>query len=224
MSPKAQKAERETVCSRDWEDHLAAEGCILIAGVDEVGRGCLAGPVYAAAVILDLKNIPDGIDDSKKLLRPKREQLSEEIHKCALAVSIASVDNDEIDRINILQASKLAMRKAVTGLRPAPDAVLIDALTLPGLGLRQHGIIGGDAISFSIAAASIVAKVARDAAMREYAKTYPQYGFDTNVGYGTAIHWEALRKFGPIEIHRLTFRGVANPEDADNYPIEQSLF
>ncbi|HZS45754.1 MAG TPA: ribonuclease HII [Blastocatellia bacterium] len=221
MSPKAQP---QSTCSCDWEDQLAREGFVFVAGVDEVGRGCLAGPVFAAAVILNRNDIPDGIDDSKKLPRPKRELLADEIHKRAQAVSIARVEHDEIDRINILQASKLAMKKAVQSLTLVPDALLIDALTLPDITCRQHGIIDGDALSVSIAAASIVAKVARDAVMREYAKTYPEYSFDTNVGYGTAAHWEALRKFGPTEIHRLTFRGVANPEEADNNPTEQSLF
>ena len=116
------------------------------------------------------------------------------------------------------------MRNAILALSLPPDVLLIDALKIPGLQIRQHGIIKGDATSISIAAASIVAKVARDRIMREYAETYPEYSFTTNVGYGTPAHLQALKKFGPTEIHRLTFRGVANPKDADNYPIEQGLF
>jgi ribonuclease HII len=221
MSLKAQPA---ITCNYDWEEQLFIEGCAVVAGVDEVGRGCLAGPVFAAAVVLRRGDIPDGIDDSKKLLRPVREKLAIEIHSRAIAVSIARVEHDEIDRINILQASILAMTKAVSSLKPKPDALLIDALRLPTVECRQHGIIGGDGKCVSIGAASIVAKVARDQIMREYSKIYPEYGFDTNVGYGTATHLEALKKFGPTEIHRMTFRGVAKPEDADNYPIEQGLF
>ena len=221
MSPKAQPA---FTCNYDWEDQLFLEGCAVIAGVDEVGRGCLAGPVFAAAVVLRRDDIPDGIDDSKKLPRAVREELAIQIHSRALAVAIARVEHDEIDRINILQASILAMTKAVNSLKPSPDALLIDALKLPTINCRQHGIIGGDAKCVSIGAASIVAKVARDQVMREYSKIYPDYGFDTNVGYGTATHLEALRKFGPTEIHRMTFRGVAKPQEADNYPIEQGLF
>src|SRR5258708_3388838 len=159
MSPKTQRA---NTCNREWEDQLAGDGCCIIAGVDEVGRGALAGPVFAAAVVLRLEDMPEGLDDSKKLPRATRESLSIEIHKRADRVSIARVEHDEIDKINILQASILAMRKAIAALVPIPDALLIDALKIPGLTMRQHGIIGGDGKCVSIAAASIVAKVARD--------------------------------------------------------------
>jgi ribonuclease HII len=199
----------KTRISLDFENRAVAEGFRLIAGVDEVGRGCLAGAVVAAACILDLsKPLPEGLNDSKKLTARRREKLDEEIRQNAVAYSIAQVEAGEIDRINILQATKKAMRLAIENLRPPADFLLIDALELRDLNLPQKAIIHGDAISASIAAASIIAKTYRDNLMREMDETYPAYGFAKHVGYGTKAHFEALRKFGACEIHRKSFRGV----------------
>ncbi|HEX8734405.1 MAG TPA: ribonuclease HII [Pyrinomonadaceae bacterium] len=197
-----------TICL-DFETGATAEGFRFIAGIDEVGRGCLAGAVVAAAVILDLsKPIPEGLNDSKKLTAKKRASLDAEIRQNALAFSIAQVEADEIDRINILQATKKAMRLAIENLQPEADFLLIDAVELRDLKLPQKAIIRGDAISASIAAASIIAKTYRDDLMREMDKIYPAYGFAKHVGYGTKAHFEALKTHGACPLHRLTFRGV----------------
>ena len=181
----------------------------LIAGVDEVGRGSLAGPVVAAAVILDLDDIPAGINDSKQLTAKKREALAAEIGARAVAYSVARIEHDEIDRINILQASLAAMSRAVKALQPQSDYVLIDGRQLlPSLDCPQQAIIKGDSLSVSIGAASIMAKVARDRWMEEYDRQYPGYGFSSHVGYNTRQHQEALALLGPSAIHRLTFHGV----------------
>ena len=176
-----------------------------IAGVDEVGRGPLAGPVVAAAVIL-----PDGFDilgvnDSKKLSEKRREELYDEILKNAVAWNIGLRDHAAIDRINILEATKEAMEDAVTGLATRPDHILIDALTLPSVEIPQTGLIKGDSESVSIAAASIVAKVTRDRMMLTYHETSPGYAFDRNKGYGTKAHYEGLDQLGVCEIHRRSF-------------------
>jgi ribonuclease HII len=192
----------------DFERIAWKEGYRFIAGVDEVGRGCLAGAVVAGAVILDLLNLPEGLNDSKKLSKKKREQLSAEIKETALAYAVAGVEADEIDRINILEATKKAMTLAVAKLNPKADFLLIDALELKDQTLPQKGIIKGDATSVSIAAASIVAKVYRDDLMQKYDETYPAYGFAKHVGYGTKAHFEALRKHGACDIHRKSFKGV----------------
>ncbi|MFN0121863.1 MAG: ribonuclease HII [Blastocatellia bacterium] len=198
----------EISCTDQFEQLARVVGAQYIAGVDEVGRGALAGPVVAAAVILDPARIPAGLNDSKQLPRAVRERLSVEIQATALTWAIARVEADEIDRINILAATKKAMRQAIAQLSPAPDHLLIDAVRLEGLAVTQQPIIRGDAQSVSIAAASIIAKVARDSWMREYAEAWPQYGFGSNVGYGAAVHLQALRENGPTAIHRLSFRGV----------------
>ena len=193
----------------DFENQAFAEGFQLIAGVDEVGRGCLAGAVVAAACILDLtKPLPAGLNDSKKLSEKKRLKLDEEIRACAVAFAVGQVEAEEIDRINILQATKKAMRLAVEKLAPPPDFLLIDALQLKEINLPQKGIIKGDAISASIAAASIIAKTYRDNLMRELDKIYPQYGFAKHVGYGTKTHFAALKQHGACPLHRRSFRGV----------------
>lgn len=193
----------------DFETQAASEGYKFIAGVDEVGRGCLAGAVIAAAVILDLsKPIPEGLNDSKKISEKKRLKLDEEIRANALAFSIAQVEADEIDRINILQATKKAMRLAIENLNPPADFLLIDAVQLKEASLPQKAIIHGDAISASIAAASIIAKTYRDNLMCELDKIYPAYGFSKHVGYGTKAHFEALKIHGACEIHRKSFKGV----------------
>lgn len=195
-------------CTADREHRLWASGYRRIAGVDEVGRGALAGPLVAAAVILDPGCIPQGIDDSKKLAASKRERLAAAIRDTALAIGVASVEPREIDRLNVGRATRLAMRRAIEQLRPPPDYLLIDAMELDGLAIPQQGIIHGDCLCVSIAAASIIAKVTRDRLMRAYDQTYPGYGFARNVGYGTREHRRALARLGPSAIHRLSFRGV----------------
>jgi ribonuclease HII len=193
----------------DFENRAIAEGYHFIAGVDEVGRGCLAGAVVAAAVILDFsKPLPEGLNDSKKLSAKRRERINEEIKQNALAYSIAQIEAEEIDRINILQATKKAMRAAIENLNPRADFLLIDALELKDVNLPQKAIIHGDGISASIAAASIIAKTYRDDLMLEMDKIYPAYGFAKHVGYGTKAHFEALRMHGACPLHRKSFRGV----------------
>jgi ribonuclease HII len=195
--------------SLDFEQQAIAEGYRYIAGVDEVGRGCLAGCVVAAAVILDLsKPIPVGLNDSKKLSAKRREILDLQVKENAVSYAIAQVEADEIDQINILEATKKAMRSAIEKLIPNADFLLIDAVKLKDVHLPQKSIIHGDALSASIAAASIIAKTYRDNLMQEMDKVYPEYGFARHVGYGTKVHFEALRKFGHCEIHRKSFRGV----------------
>ena len=194
----------------DFENQALNKGYKLIAGVDEVGRGCLAGPVVAAACILDTtKPLPPKLNDSKKLPAGLRSKISEEIRDNCIAFSIGEVDAHEIDRINILEATKKAMCLAVSGLTPSADYLLIDALQLKQIPLPQKAIIRGDAISASIAAASIIAKTHRDELMLKIDEEFPQYGFARHVGYGTAAHFAALREHGPCRIHRISFRGVA---------------
>lgn len=193
----------------DFENQEIAAGFRFIAGVDEVGRGCLAGAVVAAACILDLsKPLPEGLNDSKKLSAKRREKIAGELSENALAFAVAEVSAEEIDRINILQATKKAMRLAIENLYPKADFLLIDAIQLKEISLPQKAIIKGDTISASIAAASIIAKTYRDAQMRELDKIYPEYGFSSHVGYGTKAHFEAIRKHGACAIHRKSFRGV----------------
>ncbi len=193
----------------DFEQQAIAEGYKFIAGVDEVGRGCLAGAVVAAAVILDMsKPLPEGLNDSKKLSAKRRETLDAQIRENAVCFAIGQIEADEIDRINILQATKKAMISAVGKLNPVADFLLIDALQLKEINLPQKAIIHGDAISASIAAASIIAKTYRDNLMNEFDKVYPEYGFSSHVGYGTKAHFEALRNHGACALHRKSFRGV----------------
>ena len=200
---------KEITIGLDFEKRAVAEGFSFIAGVDEVGRGCLAGAVVAAACILDLsKPLPAGLNDSKKLSAKKREQIAEELRANALAYSIGQIEAEEIDRINILEATKKAMRLAIENLQPKADFLLIDALQLKDVSLPQKAIIKGDATSASIAAASIIAKVYRDNLMAEFDKIYPVYGFARHAGYGTKVHFEALRKHGACPLHRQSFRGV----------------
>jgi ribonuclease HII len=206
---KDQKPKTEIQISLNFENQAIAEGYKFVAGVDEVGRGCLAGAVVAAAVILDLsKPLPEGLNDSKKISARNRERIAEEVRETAICYAIAQIEADEIDRINILQATKKAMVSAIGRLNPAADFLLIDAVQLKELNLPQKAIIHGDAISASIAAASIIAKTYRDDLMKAFDKTYPEYGFSNHVGYGTKAHFEALRKFGACPLHRMSFRGV----------------
>ncbi|GAB6935795.1 ribonuclease HII [Calditerricola yamamurae] len=191
-----------------WERRLWAEGFTRIAGIDEVGRGPLAGPVVAAAVILPPDAYLPGLKDSKKLTAQQRLELDEAIRRTALAVGIGLATVEEIDELNIYHATRLAMRRAVEQLVPAPDALLLDAMTLPDLAIRQEAVVKGDACSVSIAAASVVAKVARDRMMEAAALLYPQYGFERNAGYATPEHLAALERYGPCPLHRRSFARV----------------
>lgn len=192
-----------------FEEQARNEGYCLIAGVDEVGRGCLAGPVVAAACILDPSGpVPPGLNDSKKLKEPLRREIAARLKETVVNFAIAEVSPAEIDQINILEATKLAMLKAIRQLQPAADFLLIDAVSLRQSAIPQKAIIKGDSISYSIAAASVLAKVYRDDLMREYDRLYPEYGFASHKGYGSASHFAALRRLGPCPIHRKTFRGV----------------
>jgi ribonuclease HII len=185
---------------------LRRAGCGLVAGVDEVGMGPLAGPVVAAAVILaDRVELP-GLDDSKQLARPVRERLAAEIRAQAVAVAIGEVWPAELDRLNVYRAGLEAMRRAVAALAPAPDHLLVDARTVPGTGCAQTALAQGDARDGSIAAASIVAKVHRDAIMRRLEQEHPGYGFARHMGYATREHLAALRRLGPCPAHRRSFQ------------------
>ena len=192
----------------DYEEALYQKGLMAICGTDEAGRGPLAGPVVAGAVILDPKYRIEGLNDSKQLSAKKREFLAIEIKKHALAYAVAFVNEAEIDRINIYQASRLAMTQAIAALGIRPDFILSDAMPLPDIQIPYLAIIKGDALSASIGAASILAKVARDAYMTAMAKQYPAYGFDIHKGYPTPRHLAALETFGPCPIHRVTYRPV----------------
>ena len=187
------------------ENTLESLGYEAVAGVDEAGRGPLAGPVYAAAVILPRGAVLDGINDSKKLSPKKREEIYEKITKTAISYAICSVDEAEIDEINILNATHKAMCAAVDSLQIKPDYVLIDGNSIKGMEIPHKTVVKGDAKSISIAAASILAKVARDRYITEIAPKYPEYEFEKHKGYGTKVHTEAILKYGPCEIHRKTF-------------------
>lgn len=176
--------------------------------MDEVGRGCLAGPVVVTAVILEAGSEIEGVNDSKLLTAGARERIMRTVLRRAVAWGIGTSDADEIDRINILQATHLAMKRAVEALTVTPDHLLIDALSIPEIPIEQTPLVRGDRRSISIAAASIVAKVIRDKVMESFDRRYPGYGFASHRGYGTAEHLAALRSLGPSPIHRRTFKGV----------------
>ncbi len=176
----------------------------IVAGIDEAGRGPLAGPVVCASVIMPLDNIIEGIDDSKKLSSKKRDLLFDEIVKTAISYSIVEVDEKTIDQINILNATKLGMEECLKKLKIRPDVVLIDAVKI-STDIAQENIIHGDALSYNIAAASILAKVYRDRLMERVDRIYPQYCFAKHKGYGTKLHIELLKKYGPCPLHRKTF-------------------
>lgn len=195
---------KQSVNNLAYEKELLNNGVYLIAGMDEAGRGPLAGPVTAACCIMDLTDIIDGVDDSKKLTEKKRELLFDKIKEKAICHSIINVDENVIDEINILNATKKAMTEAVNSLFPFPQYLLVDAVK-HDFGVPYKAIIHGDALSYSIAAASILAKVSRDRLMAEYAEKYPEYGFDKHKGYGTKAHIEAIKKYGPCPIHRMSF-------------------
>ena len=190
---------------KPFEAQIRAEGARFVCGVDEAGRGPLAGPVYAAAVILPPDILIEGLNDYKKLTEKKREALFPIICETAVSYSIAFADEKEIDAYNILQATYLAMRRAVEGLSIPADYALIDGNRMPPLVVPGETIVKGDAICQSIAAASVLAKVSRDRFMLEMDAQYPQYAFAQHKGYGTKLHYEALRAYGPSPIHRLTF-------------------
>lgn len=187
-----------------YERQLQEQGYKYICGVDEVGRGPLAGPVTCTAVIMPLDDLIQGVNDSKKVSKGKRTKLYDLIVEKAIAVNTVSYDNHKIDEMNILEATKACMRDAIMGLSVAPDIVLVDALKLD-IPYKTMGIIKGDALSYSIASASIVAKVTRDKFMTEMAEKYPEYGFEKNSGYGTAQHISALKEIGATPIHRKSF-------------------
>lgn len=196
-----------------YERNARDNGHNFIAGVDEAGRGPLAGCVVAAAVILPGDTVIMGVDDSKKLSSTKRQQLYYEITQKALSWSTGMASVEEIDRLNILQASLLAMNRAIKGLAQNPDFVLVDAVTIPGVLVPQQSVIKGDSLSLSIAAASIIAKVTRDKMMEQLDGEYPQYGFGNHKGYGTREHIEAICRFGPCPLHRKTFLKNMNLEN-----------
>ncbi len=185
-----------------------------MAGVDEVGRGCLAGPVVAAAVILKEDISSHGITDSKKLTPDQREKLADYIHSVALGVAVAEVGPEKIDKINILQASLEAMKQAVKALSIQPKALLVDGNQQIPINILQKTVVKGDSRSCSIAAASIVAKVYRDNLMKKYARIYPDYLFENHKGYGTKEHLARLKRFGPCPIHRRTFKGVSSRKES----------
>lgn len=198
------KKEENSVDKLYYENVEIKNGAKYVAGVDEVGRGPLAGPVVTAAVIMPLNDVIEGVDDSKKLSPKKREKLYDEILKKAIAVSVNEVSEKVIDEINILNATKLCMKTSIESLAVKPDVVLVDAVNLD-VGVKCVPIIKGDAKSYSIGAASIVAKVYRDRLMARYGETYKGYGFERNMGYGTKEHIEKLKEIGPCPIHRKTF-------------------
>ncbi len=205
-------------CSLAHEDTLRARGLHFVAGVDEAGRGPLAGPVSAAAVILPADFTHALLDDSKKLTERKRERLYEELTtRGDIRYAVALVEAEEIDRLNILRATHEAMRRAVAQLLPAPEHVLIDGLPVRDFPLPQTALVGGDGLSFSIAAASVLAKVTRDHVMLEMDARYPAYGFAKHKGYGTAAHLAALRTHGPCPIHRHSFQPVREAKVAQAF-------
>ena len=187
-----------------YETEILKKGYRFVVGVDEAGRGPLAGPVAAAACMPDLSRPIEGVNDSKQLTPKKRKELYERIVSEAVSYKVATVSNRVIDEINILEATKNAMTEAVESLLPLPDYVLLDAVKLK-LPYPSLAVIHGDALSYSIAAASILAKVERDEAMIKYAEIYPEYGFESHKGYGSVHHIEMIKKYGPCPIHRLSF-------------------
>ncbi len=193
---------------KDWlfyENEARKNGYQVVCGVDEAGRGPLAGPVFAAAVVLPPNLMIDGLNDSKKLREKNRELLYDKIKNLALTYAVAFATEQEIDKINILNATFLAMKRAVDGLNLTPDVVLVDGNRSPNLKVPTQTLIKGDSLSASIAAASILAKVERDRLMKNLSKKYPEYAFEKHKGYGTKAHIDLIKKYGPCEIHRKSF-------------------
>lgn len=188
-----------------FENEGYNKGYLYIGGIDEAGRGPLAGPVVASVVVFKKDTKIEGVNDSKKLSEAKRDELFEVIKREALDYGIGIVNNEEIDEFNILNATYMAMKKAINCLKQAPDYLLVDAATIPGIDIAQNPIVKGDSKSISIAAASILAKVTRDSIMYQYDRIYPEYGFKSHKGYGTKEHYEAIEKHGITPIHRKSF-------------------
>lgn len=212
---------RSLVCGNKFEKLARAQGAVHVAGVDEVGRGALFGPVVAAAVILPPETRIRGLRDSKQLLVEDRERLAKIVESRAVAFAIEEVDSETIDRVNIYQASRMAMSAAVLRLSPAPDHLLIDALRLD-LPHAQTKIVYGDSLSISIAAASVIAKVYRDRRMRELDTEYPGYGLASHKGYATPEHRAALKNLGPCPLHRKSFAPVAQADlPWEDFPAEE---
>ena len=202
---KEKEEERLKELKKD-EEKLHSNGVKLIAGIDEAGRGPLAGPVVVGIAIMPENSMIEGVNDSKKVSEKKREKLYDLITQEAIAWNVGIADQNEIDEINILNATKLALTRAIDGLKIKPDLILVDALTnINTLGIPYKSIIKGDAKEYSIAVASILAKVTRDRMMREYDEIYPQYGFSGHKGYGTAKHIAAIKEYGPCILHRKSF-------------------
>jgi ribonuclease HII len=195
-------------CTWELEEQARAEGFLNVAGADEVGRGALCGPVVAAVVLLGQGFDAAGLDDSKRLTALQREACAQRIREGARAWGLGCVDPRDVDRLNVLRATYLAIQRALEALAVLPDVLLLDALTVPGVSLPQRAFVKGDARSVSIAAASIVAKVARDGMMQQWDERYPGYGLASNMGYASADHRDALRRLGPSEIHRRSFHGT----------------
>ena len=207
------KKTEDKVSNIEYENRLLASGYKLIAGVDEVGRGPLAGPVCCACAIMPLDDIIEGVDDSKKISEKKRELLFEKIKEKAICYCIEFVDEKTIDEINILEATKRCMAKAINNMKIMPDIVLVDAVKGLDTTVPTLPIIHGDALSYNIAAASILAKVTRDRLMVELSEKYPEYGFEKHKGYGTKVHIEALKQHGSTPIHRKSFLGFLNKDE-----------
>lgn len=203
---KEKEIERLTKLKEIEEKIYNSKEVKYICGIDEAGRGPLAGPVVIAAVIMPKNSMIEGVNDSKKVSEKKREKLYEEITSSSIAWAVGIIDQNEIDDINILNATKKGLTQALTELEQRPDIILVDALTkIDTLGIPYESIIKGDAKSYSIAAASIVAKVTRDRIMRQWDEIYPQYGFEKHKGYGTAMHINAIKEYGPCPLHRKSF-------------------
>ena len=201
-----EKEEERLINLKQIEKSFHEKGIKYIAGIDEAGRGPLAGPVVVASVIMPADSMIEGVNDSKKVSEKKREKLYDLILEEAVSYGIGIIYQDEIDKINILQATKKGLTEAVEQMDIKPDLIMVDALTgIDTLGIPYHSIIKGDAKCYSISAASIIAKVTRDRIMREWDKVYPEYGFASHKGYGTAKHISALKEYGPCPIHRRSF-------------------
>ena len=191
---------------RKMEEEIYSQGTEYICGIDEAGRGPLAGPVVVASVIMPKDSMIEGVNDSKKISEKKRERLYDEIIENAISYSVGIVDQKEIDRVNILNATKAGLTECIKGLKVKPEIILVDALTgIDTCGIPYHSIVKGDAKSYSIAAASIIAKVTRDRIMRQWHDVYPEYNFIQHKGYGTAAHIAAIREHGLCPLHRLSF-------------------